>query len=144
EASLLADGCLDALIIWSGEGIPLDGHQRLRICHRHNLTPEAVGYLRGKRYLDMRHQGLGGSGQRHPGWTSYALAEEYKVGERTIRLDAKFARAVDAIADNCGEEAKGWILTRDAGLTKGEVVRLARTAPTAQRRRGRELMFAGK
>lgn len=35
EASLLADGCRDALVIW--QGILLDGHHRLEICERHNL-----------------------------------------------------------------------------------------------------------
>jgi len=76
-------GCRDALVVWKGENILLDGHNRLSICRQHeipfrieavafadrdaaeayivkhqlgrrNLSPEAAAYLRGKRYLAER------------------------------------------------------------------------------------------
>jgi hypothetical protein len=37
EANLLADGCLDPLIVWQEQQILLDGHNRLAICKRHGL-----------------------------------------------------------------------------------------------------------
>ena len=37
EASLLAVGCRDPLIIWKEKHILLDGHNRLSICRRHNI-----------------------------------------------------------------------------------------------------------
>ena len=37
EDSLLQDGCRDALVVWAGENILLDGHNRLAICQRHGL-----------------------------------------------------------------------------------------------------------
>jgi len=43
EENLLADGCRDPLIIWQGQGILLDGHNRLQICsgnHLHYNTHE--------------------------------------------------------------------------------------------------------
>jgi N6-adenosine-specific RNA methylase IME4 len=43
EASLLNEGCRDALIVWEYEGahILIDGHHRLEICNRHDI-PYAV------------------------------------------------------------------------------------------------------
>ena len=37
EANLAAHGCLDPLIVWKGESILLDGHNRLDICKRRKL-----------------------------------------------------------------------------------------------------------
>src|SRR6266446_172338 len=34
EASILAEGCRDALVIWKETGILLDGHNRYEICQR--------------------------------------------------------------------------------------------------------------
>jgi len=34
EANLVAEGCLDALKVWAGHNILLDGHNRLEICQR--------------------------------------------------------------------------------------------------------------
>lgn len=35
EASLLEEGCREALIVWHEEGILLDGHNRKRLCEKH-------------------------------------------------------------------------------------------------------------
>jgi hypothetical protein len=80
KADLLARGCLDALIVWKGHNILLDGHNRIGVCREHdiafkvkylefadrpaakawiirhqlgrrNLSPEGNAYLRGTRYL---------------------------------------------------------------------------------------------
>lgn len=40
EASLLAEGCRDALVVWNG--IILDGHNRYEICQAHGLPFETV------------------------------------------------------------------------------------------------------
>jgi hypothetical protein len=176
-ASLLAEkGCRDPLIVWKGKNVLLDGHNRLGICREHNLkytvvelelpdleaakafiienqlsrrnlSPEAASYLRGTRYLGMRHQGVKSgdtSGQSDPKRLSEQLAKEYKVGEKTIRRDAKFAQAVDQIAANCGEDAKKMILGRDTGLSRGAVARLTKLEPKEQQEFLRELSETGK
>lgn len=38
EASLKADGCRDALVVWDETSILLDGHNRYRICQEHGLA----------------------------------------------------------------------------------------------------------
>ncbi len=76
--------------------------------------------------------------------TAQRLAEEYKVGEATIRRDGKFTAAVDSIAENCGDKAKQAILARDAGLTRGAVVRLAKMKPKDQQKAVQELLERGK
>jgi len=35
EASILAEGCRDALVLWKEGGFLLDGHNRLKICKKH-------------------------------------------------------------------------------------------------------------
>jgi len=86
EASLLRDGCRDALVVWAGNNVLLDGHNRKRICEQHglwyettevdlpdraaavewiirnqlgrrNLNPDAAALLRGKLYNSQKHQG---------------------------------------------------------------------------------------
>jgi hypothetical protein len=116
---------------------------------RRNLSPEAASYLRGKRYL-VEKQAHGGkrtkkaTDQNDRLETAKRLADEYKVGEATIRRDGKFARAVDSVAENCGEKAKQAILARDAGLTRGAVVRLSRMKAKDQQKAIQELLEKGK
>jgi DNA N-6-adenine-methyltransferase Dam len=86
EANLLADGCLDPLIVWQEEQILLDGHNRLAICAQHglayrtqevslpdldaaktwlishqvgrrNLARHQLAYFRGSLYLRQKQQG---------------------------------------------------------------------------------------
>jgi preprotein translocase subunit SecD len=86
EASILAEGCRDPLIVWEEKNILVDGHNRYEICMAHgvafqivtrsfpdrtsvmdwmidnqlsrrNLPPMLLRYLRGKRYLLEKQQG---------------------------------------------------------------------------------------
>jgi hypothetical protein len=114
---------------------------------RRNLSPAAESYLRGKRYLETKKQGSRTdktSGQTDQKTTAEKLAEEFKVGEKTIRRDARFAEAVDRIVENCGQDAKNLILARDTGLTRGGVLRLARLKPEDQKKFIQELKETGK
>lgn len=94
QANIRDEGCREPLIVWQGEDILLDGHNRLKICNelgisyqtreqrfptrdaafnwiianqlgRRNLTPEQVAYLRGKRYQGEKKK-LGGHLKRNP------------------------------------------------------------------------------
>ena len=42
EKSLVEYGCRDPLVVWSGENILLDGHNRLKICKEKNIDFETV------------------------------------------------------------------------------------------------------
>ena len=42
EASLLAEGCRDALVIWEGHDTLLDGHTRRDICKQHGIKYEVT------------------------------------------------------------------------------------------------------
>ena len=90
ESSLVAEGCRDALIVWEGHELLLDGHNRKRICETHgidynvigvslpdreaatawilrnqlgrrNLHPDAASLMRGRLY-NMRKRDRGGTG----------------------------------------------------------------------------------
>ncbi len=60
--------------------------------------------------------------------TATKIAQKYKVGERTIRRDAKFALAVDKLANTVGDDVRKSILSRDANLTKKKTLELAKKA----------------
>jgi hypothetical protein len=163
ETNLLKEGCRDPLVVWQGHNILLDGHNRYEICTclgiefktveieltdreaahdwlidnqlgRRNLTPEAVSYLRGKRYNLQKRQGerndltSGQSGTKLE--TAAHLAQEYKVGSRTIKRDAQYAQAVDTLASVVGEEIRPSLLSRKSKLTKKATIELAAKAAT--------------
>jgi N6-adenosine-specific RNA methylase IME4 len=100
---------------------------------RRNVTPEQTSYLRGKRYLRERASHGGervSSGQNvHLPKTAEAIAEVYSVNEKTIRRDADYATAVDALAEVAGEDFRTEVLSGDGKLTKQDVVALAEMEP---------------
>lgn len=85
---------------------------------RRNLTPDQLSYYRGKKYLLLKRS-IGGNenvtnkGVQNP-TTSKLLAKEFKVGESTIRRDAKFAEGLEVICQS-NPELKNNILK---GLSK--------------------------
>lgn len=114
---------------------------------RRNLSPAAESYLRGKRYLETKKQGARTdktSGQSDQKTTAEKLGEEFKVGEKTIRRDAHFAEAVDQIVQNCGQDARNLILSRETGLTRGGVFRLSKLKPNEQQKYLESLKGTGK
>jgi hypothetical protein len=114
---------------------------------RRNLSPAAESYLRGKRYLETKKQGARSdktSGQSDQKTTAEKLGEEFKVGEKTIRRDARFAEAVDEIVQNCGHEARNLVLSRETGLTRGGVLRLAKLKPEDQQKYVATMKETGK
>lgn len=114
---------------------------------RRNLSPAAESYLRGKRYLAAKQQGARtdlSSGQSDQKTAAERLGEEFKVGEKTIRRDGKFAEAVDCVVENCGTAVRNLLLSRDTGFSRGGVLRLAKLKPEEQRAFMEELKESGK
>lgn len=106
---------------------------------RRNLTDLERAYYRGKDYL-LARQSRGGdrvsdgaSGQDGPsvGDTAEAVADKHSVSPRTVKRDAKFAAAVDAIAAK-EPEKKQEILHGESGQTKVEVI--ASVKPKARKK----------
>lgn len=99
--------------------------------NRRNLKPNEVSYLRGKLYEQSkknvgRPEKCGNNYHiSEPEQTAERIGEQYGVTEKTIRNDAAFAAAVDAIAETAGEEVKQQILAGDLPVTKKDVVALA-------------------
>ena len=57
--------------------------------------------------------------------TAQTVAKLHHVSESTIHRDVRFARAVDTIAANAGEDAKNAILNGDVKMTRQEVQQVA-------------------
>ncbi|MDI1450807.1 hypothetical protein [Polyangium sp. 6x1] len=109
---------------------------------RRNLTREAMSYLRGRMYLSAKRQGArtdltsGQSVQRST--TAELIAVQYKVDEKTIRRDARFAEELDQFAEACGAQIKNEVLAREARITRKDVPRLI-----ALEKASREQVVAG-
>ena len=95
----------------------MSAHQEADQLGRRNLTEDQKSYLRGKRYrAEKKAEGgradrdISGAQNAHPK-TSERLAAEYNVDPATIRRDAKFSEAVDAVAESAGPGAKQAILS---------------------------------
>ncbi len=98
---------------------------------KRNLTPAEISYLRGREYLavkqdhggDRRH---GSSGQNVHLKAGEQVAARHGVGEKTVRRDAEYSRAVDTMASVLGDDMRTQILTGEAPISKQDVVTLAR------------------
>jgi N6-adenosine-specific RNA methylase IME4 len=94
---------------------------------RRNLTDSWSKYLLGRDYETGKRQGArtdltsGNSCQKS---TAERIAEERRVGERTVRNAADYARAIDRIA-NVNPAAKMAILSEKVDLTQNDVIELA-------------------
>ena len=42
EKQIIKEGCRDPLVIWAGENILIDGHNRYKICLKHNIPYQTV------------------------------------------------------------------------------------------------------
>jgi hypothetical protein len=122
---------------------------------RRNITPETGSYLRGKQYLHLKGNREDNLKQNLPNGKNFLsvednldenlpngknskkvdvakhLAQQYKVTDRTIRNDARFADAVDVLVSSFGFFVKNDILSRTAKLTKKEILSLAGIATTS-------------
>lgn len=105
--------------------------------NRRNQTPEQISYFRGKLY-EQRKKAQGGTGANqyeqsaknlHSAKTADVIGQEYGVTGTTIRNDADFAKAVDTIGNEAGQEVKQQILAGDLPITKKDVVTLAKMKP---------------
>jgi hypothetical protein len=97
---------------------------------RRNMTPEQLSYFRGKQY-EAEKSTRGGDRRSNPvhksnpqaeglSDTSERIANEHGVSGPTIERDARFARAVDQLADQNGPAARRAAL--DGSRPKSAVV----------------------
>jgi len=95
---------------------------------RRNLTPDQMSYYRGLKYESLKRQRGGyenvlSKGQKDLS-TAERLSQEFKVSEKTIKRDAKFARGLQLIGRN-NLKLKMKILSGEAGVKKSDVQALA-------------------
>ena len=110
---------------------------------RRNLTDEQKSYLRGKRYNSEKkapHRPKVDEEGAHCAHlkTSEKLAAEYGVDKATIRRDAKFAEALDTIAENVGFKVKDEVLSGESSLTKKQITAIAELPARQQAKACRE------
>lgn len=103
---------------------------------RRNITSEQQSYLRGVQYeREKGKQGGTGSNQHKQKYqndtsadVSEKLAVQHKVAPLTIKRDAQYARAVNAVDKAAGNGAKTALLSRDTKVSKQDAVKLGAIA----------------
>lgn len=114
---------------------------------RRNITDEQRKYLIGKRMANEKKQGertdltfrqsdeksneVVRQNDGKPK-TSGAIATEYGVSSRTVERNQDYAKAVDAIAENVGEDVKSKILSSEIKLTDKDTKELSKEEPEIQ------------
>lgn len=112
---------------------------------RRNLTVEAESYLRGVLYLEQRKpegrpEKLGHSGPVSDGDTAALVAAQTGVSPRTVKRDAAFASALDSLAAALGDDVREKVLSRDAKISRKDVVALDKLPDDEKLAAGRLLL----
>jgi hypothetical protein len=106
---------------------------------RRNLSPMQASYYRGKLFESLKRPGtrtdrtLGRNGSES-GSVWEQLCRRYTIPRRTLTRDAAFARSLDALADTLGVEFRQLVLSRQARLTRRDVLELAGRPASEQRK----------
>lgn len=114
--------------------------------NRRNQTPEQISYFRGKLYEQRKkapHRPEKGAQNEHlmrSEKTAEIIAEECGVTQATIRRDADYAKAVDTIGAEAGQDIKQQILAGDLPITKKDVVTLAKMKPKERKERVQQVI----
>lgn len=111
---------------------------------RRNLTDEKRTYLIGKAYShrknryggDRKSEEVKSSPQNEdlitPQKTAEKIAQEHNVSRATVERAETYAKAVDSIAENLGEEVKQKILAGEIRANKQDIVKLSKVEPAKQ------------
>ncbi len=161
EYSLLTEGCRDPLVVWREQDLLLDGHHRHAICTRlgipfevrevsladrraavewrlatqlarRNLSPMQASYYRGKLFESVKRPGSRTDLTPRQS-VARSLGERYGIDPRTLSRDAAFARSLDCLAVTLGTEFRGLVLSRQARLTRRDILELAKCPADQQR-----------
>ncbi|MCU0443954.1 MAG: ParB N-terminal domain-containing protein [Microscillaceae bacterium] len=119
---------------------------------KRNITELTKSFLRGTRYelekqknknvSNLKQFQTEGDKMSSSGKTSEKLAEEFNVSEKTIKRDAEYARAVNAIAQ--GDDVLKWkILNKEVDLPKNYLVEVVEKGELAIQEL-RAMLVAGK
>ena len=109
---------------------------------RRNLTDEKRTYLIGKAYSHRKNRHGGDRGNQYTDLpspqnedlpkTAEIIAEEHGVSRATVERAETYAKAVDSIAENLGEEVKQKILAGEIKANKQDIVKLSKVEPAKQ------------
>ena len=99
EASILAEGCRDPLVVWREGNVLIDGYHRHEICVRHNI-PFTVTYLSfadieavkrwmednqlARRNIDVQVRNAWIKKRREEGWTQQKIADAVGISQKRV------------------------------------------------------------
>ena len=80
------------------------------------------------RLTETETDGLTSGQNDHRLTSAKKMAKDYKVGEKTIRRDGKYASALDLLAETLGNDVRGEFLRKDTPITRQMILELAEIA----------------
>ncbi len=162
RASIEAEGIRDPLIVWAGEDVLVDGHNRYHIAKekniipavverefkdrahvirwilqnqlgRRNLTPDERTYFIGRLYNEVKQSDK--TPMEGGKTTAQVIAEQHGVSERTVRRAGDIAKGIDRIAQVKGAIAKQQELSGKSEYTDEERAEIGKTSNPAVAKR---------
>lgn len=97
EANILADGCRDPLVVWAGENVLIDGHNRYEICTRHGIGFNTVEHEFADRDAAMDWMDANQLGRRNITPDQFTLLLGRRYNRQKQRLGGQLPKGVDQI-----------------------------------------------
>lgn len=153
EVSISSEGVRDKIVVWKGQNVIVDGHNRYEVATRlkkpfsveerefpdieavktwmirnqigrRNLTPDRFTYFLGKLYQEERKTAPSASA------ATVKVAKEHGVSERTVRRAESVASGVDLLAKLQGQIAARKQLDGEGDLSKAQVEAVGKASNT--------------
>lgn len=130
EASILAEGCRDALVVWEEELILLDGHNRYEICEEHDIAYETVHLTLPDREAAMDWIDRNQIGRRNltPDAFRFTLGRIYN---RTKKANGQ--RGPQKLPQNEEAFSTAAVLAREHGVSRATVERAGKFAAEVEK-----------
>jgi hypothetical protein len=128
EASILAEGCRDALVVW--DGILLDGHNRYEICTRHDIAYKVVEIQLPDREAAKDWMDKNQLGRRNltPDWVRYLIGRRYNRMKKSHGSEPGTNRRDVFATDQFDTLQTADLIAKDHGVAPATVKRAAKFA----------------
>ncbi len=163
EKSIVSQGVRDAIVVWDKDKTIVDGHNRWKICLKHNIVPpvkelsfddeEAIKDWILENQLGRRNLTpniflvfLGtlynrqNKGEKSEGEVVEKLAKTAGVSPKTVRRSGEFAEGVEVLERVMGKIEKNAALTGKSALTKEDIREISKAKTPAAVKRTVEIV----
>jgi DNA modification methylase len=120
EGSMVEEGCREPIIVWEEENSIVDGHNRYRLCKKHDLDFEVIYKSFSDETAVLEWMAINQLGRRNLSaeWYAYMMAGGWKTAREEVKK-LKEARKADVASVGLFQGQK--VVPADANLKLGDV-----------------------